>query len=93
MEEYILEKIATFSHLQGKINISNVPQHLLPNVGDTVNIVLSDLITHSNFINANGYRINNVLIGNWLEQNNIGIGGAFYIKITNNNTFEFLINV
>lgn len=92
MEEFILEKKATFSHLKGNINISNVPKHLLPNVGEIVKIVLADLITHSNFIFANGYRINNVLIGDWLKENNIEVGTTYYIKITNK-TFEFLFNV
>lgn len=92
MEEFILEKVATLSHLEGKININNVPQYFLPNVGDIVNIILGEFITQATFINAGSFRINNVLIGNWLQQNNIGVGNTFYIRIINNNTFEFLIN-
>jgi len=92
MNEIIIKKIATFSHLQGNINISNVPIDLLPNVGEIVNIVLGDLVLQANFINANGYRINKVDIGLWLQENNIQVGNTFYIKITNKNTFSFYTN-
>ena len=92
MKDFILEKKATNSHLKGNINISKVPINLLPKVSEKVIIVLGDDISHSNFVFAKGYRINNVLIGNWLQQNNIGVGSTFYIRIINNNTFEFLTN-
>lgn len=92
MEEFILEKVATLSHLEGNINISQVPLHLLPDIGQIVDIKLGNLVVQSTFINAGSFRINNVLIGNWLQQNNIGVGNTFYIRIINNNTFEFLIN-
>lgn len=92
MTDNIIVKKATNSHLKGNINISKVPINLLPKVSEIVKIVLGDDISHSNFVYAKGYRINNVLIGNWLQQNNIGVGNTFYIRIINNNTFEFLIN-
>lgn len=90
--EFIIEKIATNSHLQGNINIGKVPNEFLPNVGDLVHVVLDELVIQSNFIFADGFRINRVIIGNFLRQKNINIGNTFYIKICNNNTFYFYTN-
>lgn len=93
MEEFILEKVATLSHLEGNININQVPLHLLPDIGQIVNIILGNLVVQSTFIHAGSFRINNVNIGNWLQENQIQVGDTYAIKIINKNTFEFLINV
>lgn len=92
MNEFILEKFATQSHLNGDINIGGVPEEYLPNVGQVVIVVLDELTIAANFISANGYRINSVQIGNWLQQKNIQVGSKFFIKICNNNTFHFCTN-
>lgn len=92
MEEFILEKTATNAHLQGNINISQVPLHLLPEIGQIVDVILGTLVVPATFIQAGSFRINNVNIGNWLQDNHIQAGDTFTIKISNNNTFEFLLN-
>jgi len=92
MKEFILEKTSTNAHLQGNINISNVPLHLLPEIGQIVDVILGNLVVQATFIQAGSFRINNVNIGNWLQDNYIQVGDAFTIKISNNNTFEFLLN-
>lgn len=90
-------KTATNSHLKGYINLGNIPHKYLPNIGEIITIYLDNAITTATFINANqqgGWnpRINNALIGKWLQQNNIMKEGTFYFKICNNNTFYFYIN-
>ena len=87
-------RVATQSNLNGIINLGNVPAEFLPNYGDVVTIHLNDIITQANFINGNQQdgnnpRINSVVIGNWLQEQNVNIGNTFLIKICNNNTFIF----
>ncbi len=94
---YYVTKTATNAHLNGIINLGEVPVEALPNFGEIVNIHLGEEVIQANFINANqqgGYnpRINSVDISNWLNINNIGVGNTFYIKICNNNSFYFYIN-
>lgn len=93
MTDNIIVKKATFSHLKGNINISQVPLHLLPDIGQIVDIILGNLVFQATFIHAGSFRINNVNIGNWLQENQIQVGDTYAIKIINKNTFEFLINV
>lgn len=94
---YIIPKTTTTSHLNGIINLGEVPIEHLPNFGEIVNIYLGEVVFQANFTNGNqqgGYnpRINSVGIGRWLAENNINVGNAFYIKICNNNSFHFYLN-
>lgn len=94
---YNVTKNVTNSHLKGIINFGEVPIEYLPNFGEIINIYLGEIVFQANFTNGNqqgGYnpRINSVGIGRWLVENNINIGNTFYIKICNNNSFNFHLN-
>ena len=90
--EFVLTKQATSSHLEGKINISGVPEENLPNIGQLVNVVLDEVVITANFILASSYRINKVEIGNWLQQKNVHVGDVYFIRICNRSTFTFFLH-
>lgn len=90
------KKKASNSNLEGKINLSFIPNEYLPDFGENVTIHLDNLIFDLYFRNGNNIdnydpRINSKLIGIWLTER-INVGDIFYVKVCNKNTFYFYTN-
>lgn len=95
---YTGTKLASIANLSGKINLSFIPQAFLPEFGDIITIHLGNIEFNANYINGNNNgvfdpRVNSVLIGRWLVENNIGLGEKFYVKVCNKDNFYFYPNV